>query len=178
MSSASSPPPPSHQQQEEQQEQEEEELMPWEITANPLADRRAVAKRAVAEPEKEKGNHHRRSPEKLKLRRKYQDVMDQQKYLAKKQAWLEKWEERTTAINGDAVELALDAAETASQAAKLSSRQTKLIQPLMLIANEAKDCARSLLARPFLPSLTFVFPGRAQCPILCTAWTSSYETAH
>lgn len=152
--------------------------MPWEITANQLADRRAVAKRAVAEPEKEKGNHHRRSSEKLKLRREYQDVIDKQKYLAKRQAWLEKREKRTTAINGEAVELALDAAETASLAAKLSSRQTKLIQPLMLIANEAKDCARSLLARPFLPSLTFVFPGRAQCPILCTAWTSSYETAH
>ena len=124
--------------------------MPWEITANQLADRRAVAKRAVAEPEKEKGNHHRRSPEKLKLRRKYQDVMDQQKYLAKKQAWLERREEQITAINADAVELALDSAEVARFAAKLSSRQTKVIQPLMLIADKAKDCASSLLARPFL----------------------------
>ena len=100
--------------------------------------------------EKEKGNHHRRSPEKRKLRRKYQDVMDQQKYLAKKQAWLERREEQITAINADAVELALDSAEVARFAAKLSSRQTKVIQPLMLIADKAKDCASSLLARPFL----------------------------
>jgi hypothetical protein len=74
---------------------------------------------------------------------------------------MDRREERTTAINGDAVELALDAAEAARLAAKLSSRQTKLIQPLMLISDEAKECARSLLARPFFPSLTFVFPGRA-----------------
>ena len=53
--------------------------MPWEIAANQLADRMADAKRAVAEPEKEKGKHHRHSPEKLKLRREYQDVMDQKK---------------------------------------------------------------------------------------------------
>ena len=74
---------------------------------------------------------------------------------------MDRREERTTAINGDAVELALDAAEAARLAAKLLSRQTKLIQALMLISDEAKQCARSLLARPFLPSLTFVFPGRA-----------------
>lgn len=57
----------------------QQELMPWEIAANRLADRMADAKRAVAEPEKEKGKHHRHSPEKLKLRREYQDVMDQKK---------------------------------------------------------------------------------------------------
>jgi hypothetical protein len=44
-----------------------------------IADRMADAKRAVAEPEKEKGKHHRHSTEKLKLRREYQDVMDQKK---------------------------------------------------------------------------------------------------
>jgi len=96
------------------------------------------------------GTHHRRSPEKLKLRRVYQDVMDQKKYLDKRQAWMDRREERTTAINGDAVELALDSADAASLATKLSSRQTKIIQPLMHVADEAKECARSLFARSFL----------------------------
>jgi len=70
--------------------------------------------------------------------------------LDKSLTWMDRREERTTAINGDAVELALDSADAACLATKLSSRQTKIIQPLMHVADEAKECARSLLARPFL----------------------------